>query len=67
MASHAIGYELAAGTLGGGGLPALTGLVLQSAGLLSLGPLLFAMAAGLTLLHVSSRVGTSPAGSQGAR
>jgi fucose permease len=58
MTSHAVGYELAAGTLGGGGLPALTGLVLQSAGLLSLGPLLFAMAAGLTLLHVSSRFRT---------
>lgn len=65
MTSHAVGYELAAGTLGGGGLPALTGLVLQSAGLLSLGPLLFAMAAGLTLLHLSSRFAT-PAGSQPA-
>jgi fucose permease len=58
MTSHAVGYELAAGVLGGGGLPALTGLVLQSAGLLSLGPILFVMAAGLTLLHVSSRIGT---------
>jgi fucose permease len=57
MTSHAVGYELAAGTLGGGGLPALTGLVLQSAGLRSLGPLLFVMAVALTLLHVSSRVG----------
>ena len=67
MTSHAVGYELAAGTLGGGGLPALTGLVLQSAGLLSLGPLLFAMAVGLTLLQVSSRFGTSPEGSGAAR
>jgi fucose permease len=57
MTSHAVGYELAAGVLGGGGLPALAGPVLQTAGLSSLGPLLFAMAAGLTLLHVSSRVG----------
>jgi fucose permease len=67
MASRAIGYALAAGTLGGGGLPALTGLVLQSIGLLSLGPLLAVMAAALTLLHLSSRVGTSPSGSQTAR
>jgi fucose permease len=66
MASHAIGYELAAGTLGGGGLPALTGLVLQSAGVLSLGPLLALMAAGLTVLQVSSRFGTPP-GSQPGR
>ena len=67
MTPHAVGYELAAGVLGGGGLPALTGLVLQSGGLLSLGPILFAMAVGLALLHVSSRVGTSPVGSQAAR
>ena len=66
MTSHAIGYELAAGTLGGGGIPALTGLVVQSAGVLSLGPLLAAFAAGLTLLHFSSRFWT-PAGSQSAR
>jgi fucose permease len=66
MTSHAVGYELAAGTLGGGGLPALTGLVLQSAGVLSLGPLLAAMAAGLAVLHLSSRFGTA-AGSQPTR
>lgn len=60
MTTHVVGYELAAGTLGGGGFPALTGLVLQSAGLLSLGPLLALMAAALTLLHVSSRLWTSP-------
>lgn len=67
MTPHAVGYELAAAILGGGGIPALTGLVLQSAGLLSLGPLLFVMAGGLTLLHVSSRVGSPPAGSKTAR
>jgi fucose permease len=67
MASHAIGYELAAGTLGGGGLPALTGLVLQSAGLLSLGPLLAVMAAALTLLHAISRFGTPSPGLESAR
>jgi fucose permease len=66
MTSHVVGYELAAGVLGGGGLPALTGLVLQSAGLLSLGPILFLMAAGLTLLHVTSRVGAPPEGSETA-
>jgi fucose permease len=56
MTSHAVGYELAAGTLGGGGLPALTGLVLQSAGLLTLGPLLTVFAAGLLVLHLVSRL-----------
>lgn len=55
MTTHAVGYELAAGTLGGGGLPALTGLVLQSAGLLTLGPLLTLLAAGLLVLHAISR------------
>ena len=56
MTSHAIGYELAAGTLGGGGLPALTGLILQAAGLLTLGPLLTVFAAGLLVLHLVSRL-----------
>jgi fucose permease len=56
MTSHAIGYELAAGTLGGGGLPALTGLTLQAAGLLTLGPLLTVFAAGLLVLHLVSRL-----------
>jgi fucose permease len=56
MTSHAVGYELAAGTLGGGGLPALTGLALQSAGLLTLGPLLTVFAVGLLVLHLVSRL-----------
>jgi fucose permease len=56
MTSHAVGYELAAGTLGGGGLPALTGLALQSAGLLTLGPLLTVFAMGLLVLHLVSRL-----------
>ena len=56
MTSHAIGYELAAGTLGGGGLPALTGLILQAAGLLTLGPLLTIFAAGLLVMHLVSRL-----------
>lgn len=66
MTTHAIGYGMAAGTLGGGAIPALTGLVLQSAGLLSLGPILVLMAAALVVLHVSSRFATSPAGSHPA-
>ena len=56
MTSHAVGYELAAGTLGGGGIPALTGLALQSAGLLALGPVLAVMATALLLLHLMSRL-----------
>ena len=64
MTAHAVGYELAAGTLGGGGIPALTGLVLQSAGLLALGPLLTVMAAGLLLLHLMSRPPRTGAGSR---
>jgi fucose permease len=59
MTSRAVGYELAAGTLGGGGLPALTGPVLQSAGLLTLGPLLTVFAAGLLALHLVSRLNPS--------
>ena len=55
MTAHAVGYELAAGTLGGGGIPALTGLLLQSAGLLALGPVLAVMAAALAVLHFISR------------
>jgi fucose permease len=56
MTTHVVGFELAAGTLGGGGLPALVGLALQSLGLLTLGPLMTAMAAGLLLLHLISRL-----------
>ncbi len=62
MTTHAVGYELAAGTLGGGGIPALTGLLLQSAGLLMLGPVLTAMSGGLLLLHVVSRRPADAAG-----
>jgi fucose permease len=61
MTSHAVGYELAAGTLGSGGLPALTGLALQSAGLLTLGPLLTVFASGLLVLHLVSRLTPTPA------
>ena len=55
MTGHAVGYGLAAGTIGGGGLPAATGVILQSVGLLALGPLLTVMAAGLLILHLLSR------------
>jgi fucose permease len=67
MTAHAVGYSLAAGTIGGGGLPAATGIVLQAVGVLSLGPLLVLMAGILTLLHITSRPGTSPTESQTAR
>jgi fucose permease len=53
--AHAVGYQLAGGTLGAGGLPALTGLVLQAAGVLALGPLLTVMAACMLVLHLVSR------------
>ena len=62
MTAHTVGYALAAGTLGGGGLPALVGLVLQAEGLGTLGPMLTGMAAGLLLLHVISRLMPTPAG-----
>jgi fucose permease len=55
LTTQAVGYGLAAGTLGAGGLPAATGVALQSLGLSSLGPLLTLMAAGLALLHIASR------------
>ena len=55
VTGDAVGYSLAAGTLGGGGLPAAVGVVLQAAGLETLGPLLAAMAALMILLHLGSR------------
>lgn len=61
MTPHTVGYGLAAGNLGAGALPALTGLVLQSAGLLALGPILVLMAAALTVLHIVSRLGSRAA------
>ena len=63
MATHAIGYGMAAGTLGGGAIPALTGLLLQSLGVLALGPVLTAMAAALLALHLLSRLDSPHAGS----
>ena len=60
MTGHAVGYALAAGTLGGGALPAAIGLVLQASGLGALGPAMLAMAVGLASLHVVSRSDASP-------
>lgn len=57
MTPHAVGYELAAGTLGGGGFPAGVGVVLQAVGVLALSPLLMGMALVMLLLHAISRVG----------
>jgi len=61
MTPHTVGYGLAAGNIGAGALPAATGLMLQSAGLLVLGPLLALMAAALTVLHIVSRLGSRTA------
>jgi fucose permease len=61
MTPHTVGYGLAAGNIGAGGVPAGAGLVLQSAGVLALGPLLVLLAAALTVLHVVSRLGTRAA------
>jgi fucose permease len=60
MTGHAVGYALAAGTIGGGALPAAIGLLLQVAGLSALGPSLLVMALGLALLHLLSRSSGSP-------
>jgi len=56
MTAHAVGYQLAAGTVGGGGLPAITGVVLQAIGVLALGPLLLLMAVAMALLHTATRL-----------
>ena len=55
MTSHAVGYGLAAGTVGAGGIPAIGGIILQSLGLLTLGPLLVVIAGALAVLHALSR------------
>jgi len=55
MTAHAVGYGLAAGTIGGGGIPAGIGVVLQSVGLFTLGPLLTVLAIVLAMLHAISR------------
>src|SRR5438067_10827945 len=55
MTVHAVRYGLAAGAIGGGGVPAGIGVVLQSVGLFTLGPLLSVLAMVLALLHAISR------------
>jgi len=55
MTSHTVGYGLAAGNLGAGAIPALTGLVLQSAGVLALGPILALLAVVMAVLHAVTR------------
>ena len=53
-APRAIGYQVAAGMIGGASLPALVGLLMQSIDVVVLGPCLVAMAAVLAVLHVAS-------------
>jgi len=55
MTAHTVGYGLAAGNLGAGATPALTGLVLQSAGVVALGPILASLAIVMAALHAISR------------
>jgi fucose permease len=55
MTPHTVGYGLAAGNLGAGAIPALTGLVLQSAGVIVLGPILASLAVVMAALHAISR------------
>jgi len=53
-APRAIGYQVAAGMIGGAFLPAAVGLLMQSIDVAVLGPCLVAMAAVLAGLHVAS-------------
>ena len=55
MTGYTVGYGLAAGTFGGGLIPALIGLLLQAVGLRSLGPALTLIAGALLLVHFVSR------------
>jgi fucose permease len=56
-AAHAVGFQVAAATLGAGTLPALAGLLMRRAGLETLGP--FLLGAALLLLVARSRVAAS--------
>ncbi|MEK6208159.1 MAG: MFS transporter [Chloroflexota bacterium] len=60
-APHAIGYQVAAGMIGGATLPAVVGLLMQWIDVAVLGPCLAAMAVVLAGLHVAS---TRPVGSR---
>jgi fucose permease len=61
-APRAIGYQVAAGMIGGASLPAAVGLLMQSIDVAVLGPCLVTMAAVLAGLHVAS---TRSLGSRG--
>jgi len=61
-APRAIGYQVAAGMIGGASLPAVVGLLMQSIDVAVLGPCLVTMAAVLAGLHVAS---TRSLGSRG--
>jgi len=50
-ASHAIGFQISAATLGAGALPAAAGLLARHAGLEALGPFLLATAVLVLVLH----------------
>ena len=54
-APRAIGYQVAAGMIGGAFLPAAIGVVMQSAGVATLGLCLSGLAAVLGALHLASR------------
>ena len=60
-APRAIGYQVAAGMIGGACLPAVVGLLMQSFGVAALGPCLATLATVLAGLHVAS---TRPLGSR---
>ena len=53
-APRAIGFQVAAGMIGGASLPAVVGLLMQSIGVAALGPCLVTMTAVLAGLHVAS-------------
>jgi fucose permease len=53
-APRAIGFQVAAGMIGGATLPAAVGLLMQSSGVAVLGPCLGAMAVVLAGLHIAS-------------
>jgi fucose permease len=55
MTARTVGYGLAAGNIGAGGIPAGAGLVLQSVGVLALGPILAVLAFAMALLHAVGR------------
>ena len=54
-ATRAIGYQAAAGTVGGAFLPGLVGVAISVSGFAVLGPALAAMAVGLGAFHLATR------------